>query len=292
MPTIETGSRPFSCTTSGSTAATIPARSASAASAVIATIVGRSAAAVAVRIVRARSAASSSDSARGVPGTRLSPRASAPAEIAAIALPASPTPQIFTIGRRATLAGSVGAAPAATKARTVAAGSPLRTRASPTSPPSNPCARQRAIVSAERTPDSAMTSRSSGTSSRSRPARSGSTVSVRRSRLLMPIRRASVSIAIRSSRSSCASTSGSSPSDSARSTRSRRRPLPGCRTASSSTASAPARRSVSSCRGSTTNSLASTGIETAARTARRSSTDPPNQCGSHRTEMAAAPPAW
>ena len=43
--------------------------------------------------------------------------------------------------------------------------------------------------------------------------------------------------------------------------------------------------------GSTTNSLARTGTETAARTARRSSTDPPNQCGSHRTEMAAAPPA-
>ena len=37
--------------------------------------------------------------------------ASAPAEMAAIALPASPTPQIFTSGRRATLAGSVGAAP-------------------------------------------------------------------------------------------------------------------------------------------------------------------------------------
>ena len=50
--------------------------------------------------------------------------ASAPAEIAAMALPASPIPQIFTSGRRATLAGSVGAAPAATKERTVAAGSP------------------------------------------------------------------------------------------------------------------------------------------------------------------------
>ena len=30
---------------------------------------------------------------------------------------------------------------------------------------------------------------------------------------------------------------------------------------------------------------------TAARTARRSSTEPPNQCGSHSTEIAAAPPA-
>src|SRR4029079_15884533 len=52
-----------------------------------------------------------------------------------------------------------------------------------------------------------------------------------------------------------------------------------------------ASRSCWSWRGSTTNSLASTGIETAARTARRSSTEPPNQCGSHRTEIAAAPPA-
>ena len=33
------------------------------------------------------------------------------------------------------------------------------------------------------------------------------------------------------------------------------------------------------------------GTETAARTARRSPTEPPNQCGSHRTEIAAAPPA-
>ena len=34
-----------------------------------------------------------------------------------------------------------------------------------------------------------------------------------------------------------------------------------------------------------------TGTATAARTLRRSSTDPPNQCGSHRTEIADAPPA-
>ena len=43
-----------------------------------------------------------------------------------------------------------------------------------------------------RTPDSAMTRRSPGTRSRSRTARSGSTSSVRRSRLLIPIRRAPV----------------------------------------------------------------------------------------------------
>ena len=56
---------------------------------------------------------------------------------------ASVMPQIFTDGRRATLAGSSGCAPAATKARTAAAGSAARTSASPTSAPSNPSARQR-----------------------------------------------------------------------------------------------------------------------------------------------------
>ena len=65
----------------------------------------------------------------------------------------------------------------------------------------------------------------------------------------------------------------------------------GWSTASSSTRSAPAARSIGSWMSSTTKSLARTGTATAARTARRSSTEPPNQCGSHRTEMAAAPPA-
>ena len=121
------------------------------------------------------------------------------------------TPQILTNGRRATLAGSSGAAPAATNARAAAAGSPARTSASPTSAPSNPSARQRATVRGSRTPDSAMTSRSSGTSSRSRPARSTSTSSVRRSRLLSPISRAPLASARSSSRASWTSTSGSRP---------------------------------------------------------------------------------
>jgi hypothetical protein len=43
---------------------------------------------------------------------------------------------------------------------------------------------------------------------------------------------------------------------------------------------------------STTNSLARTGTVTASRTRLRSSTEPPNQCGSQSTEIAAAPPAW
>ena len=94
-----------------------------------------------------------------------------------------------------------------------------------------------------------------------------------------------------SSRSSWASTSGSRPRSRASPTsrpaggpgggprggaRGRRRPPAG----------------PGSWRSSTTNSLARTGTLTAARTARRSSIEPPNQCGSHRTEIATAPPAW
>ncbi len=212
------------------------------ASAVIATIRGRGPPAVRPRTVRAISAASSIDSSRGVPGTRLSPSASGPADVAATALPMSPTPQIFTNARRATLAGSAGTAPAGTNARAAALGSGERMRASPTRAPSKPCARQRAIVSMSRTPNSAMTRRSPGTRSSSRPARSGSTASVRRSRLFRPINRASVSSASRSSRSSCASTRGSRPRARAPSTSARNRRFEGCRTARMSTASAPAAR--------------------------------------------------
>jgi hypothetical protein len=146
------------------------------------------------------------------------------------------------------------------------------------------------MTAASLAPDSAMTRRSSGISVRRRSARVASTSSVRRSRLLSPIRRASVASAARSSRSSCASTSGSRPIASARSTRRARR-FGGWRTASRRTTSAPAARTIGSWMSSTTNSFASTGIETASRTARRSSSEPPNQCGSHRTEIAAAPPA-
>ena len=260
------------------------------ASAVIATTSGRRSPAPAVRASRASAAASSSASARGVPSTRLSPIASAPAATAARTPASSVTPQIFTNGRRATLPGSSGAAPAATKARAAAAGSPARTSASPTRAPSNPSARQRATVRGSRTPDSAITSRSSGTRSRRRPARSTSTSSVRRSRLLSPISRAPLASARSSSRGSWTSTSGSSPTASARSTRRASRRA-GWRTASSSTRSAPAARRSGSWTSSTTKSLARTGTATAARTARRSSIEPPNQCGSHSTEIAAAPPA-
>ena len=55
--------------------------------------------------------------------------------------------------------------------------------------------------------------------------------------------------------------------------------------------SAPAARRTGSWRSSTTNSLARTGTVTASRTAVRSATEPPNQRGSQRTEMALAPPA-
>ena len=141
-------------------------------------------------------------------------------------------------------------------------------------------------------PDAALRDarRSPGTRSRSQTHRSGSTSSVRRSRLLIPISRAPVASAASISRASCASTSGSSPRSRARATSFAIR-FAGCSTARRRTRSAPAARRRSSCRGSTMNSLARTGTETAALTARRSATDPPNQWGSQRTEMAAAPPA-
>ena len=148
-----------------------------------------------------------------------------------------------------------------------------------------------ARVAASRTPDSATTRRSSGTRWRRRTASSTSTRSVRRSRLLMPMSRASVPIAERSSRSAWASTSGSRPSSRASAT-SRASSRGRWRAASSRTASAPAARSSGSWRASTTNSLASTGSDVAARAACRSSTEPPNQCGSTSTEIIDAPPAW
>ncbi len=284
-------SLPLAWIASGSTAADICATSSADASAVTSTTRGRRSVAAIERTREASSPASVDPSARGVPGTTFRPMASAPAAIAAATPSRSVTPQIFTKGLRATLAGSPGGRPAATNERTAAAGSAARINASPTSAPSNPRARQRATVDGSRTPDSAMTMRSSGTSGRRRSARSTSTSRVRRSRLLIPITRASDSSASSSSRRSWASTRGSRPRLIAAETSSRRRRLVGCRTTRMSTASAPAARSESNCLGSTTNSFASTGTLTAARTRRTSSTDPPNQCGSQSTEIAAAPPA-
>ena len=277
------GSSPESWTASGSSAVTISAIRSSPASAVIATTSGARPPGARARATRRSSTASSSASSRGVPGTRFSPIASAPARTAARMPSASVMPQIFTNGRAAAFAGSPGSRPAATNARDRGRGSGERTSASPTSAASKPTARQPAIVAASRTPDSATTIRSSGTSARSRTARSVSTSSVRRSRLLIPISRAFVASARSSSRSSWASTSGSSPISRARSTSAARARVAGWRTASSRTTSAPAARRCGSWIGSTTNSFARTGMLTAARTARRSSTEPPNQCGSQRT---------
>ena len=173
---------------------------------------------------------------------------------------------------------------------TAVAGSSARIRASPISAASNPSARQPDTVAGSRTPDSAIAIRSSGIRSRRRAARSGSTASVRRSRLLRPMTRASVASATSSSRSSCASTSDSRPRSRASRTRAERRG-PRCSDARSSTRSAPAARTSESWRRSTTNSFARTGTETAARTRSRSTSEPPNQCGSHSTEIAVAPPA-
>ena len=201
--TSEGDSAPESWTASGSSEATISAIRSAPASAVIATILGACRVdGASARATRASSTASASERARGVPGTRLSPIASAPARTAARTPSASVIPQIFTKGVAATFARSPGARPAATNVRTAAAGSGARTSASPTSAASNPTARQPATVAGSRTPDSATTSRSSGTISRNRTARSVSTSSVRRSRLLSPMSLAPVASARSSSRSS------------------------------------------------------------------------------------------
>ncbi len=134
-----------------------------------------------------------------MPGAKLRPMASAPARTAARIPAASVTPQIFTNGARAAAAMSIGSRPAATNDRAAAAGSGERISASPTSAASYPVARQRAMVAASRTPDSAIASRSPGISSRSRIACSGSTSSVRRSRLLTPTSLASAARAASSS---------------------------------------------------------------------------------------------
>src|SRR5258706_74060 len=101
--------------------------------------------------------------------------------------------------------------------------------------------------------------------------------------------RAAVASAASSSRASWASTRGSRPTSRATLTSAARR-RGGWRTASSSTRSAPADRSWSSWRASTTKSFARTGTWTASRTRVRSATEPPKACGSHRTEIATAPP--
>ena len=84
---------------------------------------------------------------------------------------------------------------------------------------SKPRARQRRSSAGSRTPDSAMTMRSSGMLVRSISAVVVSTTRVRRSRLLTPMRRASVVSAASSSRASWTSTSGSRPRSRARRTR-------------------------------------------------------------------------
>ena len=157
-------------------------------STVIATIAGAAVRRGSSRASRASAAASSSVSARGVPATTLSPIASAPARIAASTPASSVMPQIFTVRRRATSAGSSGGG----------AGSDERADARPPGSrrPHERLADERAIE-AERAPtrrdrgvaDARLGDHEAvvGDGSRSRPARSASTSSVRRSRLLRPM---------------------------------------------------------------------------------------------------------
>ena len=251
---------------------------------------GSRSAGASARATRRSSTASSSASARGVPGTRLSPIASAPARTAARTPSASVTPQIFTNGRRATLAGSSGGRPAATNDATAAAG-----RRSGPAPRRRARRRTRAPASARRSRRRGRRTRRRradrpGRATRRRTARSMSTSSVRRSRLFRPMSRASVASAASSSRLVVGLDERLEPD--------LERPLDEPRQALRRVEHRQQQHEVRAGRArcgswiaSTTNSLARTGIATAARTARRSSTEPPNQCGSHRTEIAAAPPA-
>ena len=189
--------------------------------------------------------------------------ASAPARTAARIPASSVTPQIFTCGSRSSWPRApTGSRPAATNARAAAAGSGERMSASPTSAASNPVARQRATgrrVADARTRRSAI--RSPGIASRSRTARSGSTSSVRRSRLLMPIDPRARSRGRPRARGRRAPRRAAPARGPAPAPTSRARRFAGWSTASSRTRSAPAARRRSSCRGSTTNSLASTGTD-------------------------------
>ena len=126
-------------------------------SAVTTTICGRaSPAAAAARPGRRARPPPRSTGPAACPGAKLRPMASAPARTAASRPASSVTPQILTMGARAAAAGSRGYAPAATNAAAAAAGSAERISASPTRAPSKPLARQRAMVAASRTPDSAI----------------------------------------------------------------------------------------------------------------------------------------
>ena len=93
----------------------------------------------------------------------------------------------------------------------MAAGSAERTRASPTSAPSKPCGPPAPISPASRTPDSATTSRSSGTSSRSRDGPLGVDVERAEVAVVDADRSGRRSRRPLDSRASWASTSGSRP---------------------------------------------------------------------------------
>ena len=244
------------------------------------------------RATRRSSTASLQGQPRGVPGREVEPDGVGPGPDAASTPSASVTPQIFTNGRPATFAGSSGSRPAATNERDGRGGiRRIASRASPTSAASNPSGApagdRRRVADAGLGDDQPVVR-----DERPKPDRplgvdlerpqvavvQADQPGVRRERpLAAPARRAPRRAArARSPAPGRRATRAASAGGGRRAAGRGRRRRPGGSAAGSA---------------STTNSLARTGIDTAARTARRSSTDPPNQWGSHRTEIAAAPPA-
>ncbi len=148
----------------------------------------------------------------------------------------------------------------------------------------------RCAPAGDETPLSATAITSSPSSGRTRSAVPRSTSNVVRSRLFTPMIEAPAARARRASSAVCASTKAAIPV-SATSSSSPPSAASSRIATISSTMSAPAARACHTWAGVRMKSLRSTGSSTAARTAARSSSEPPKWSGSVSTEMAAAPPS-
>ena len=180
--------------------------------------------------------------------------------------------------------------PASTVAssRSFAAGSPARTSASPTSTACAPAATTRLTSSPVKNPLSLTTAGPGGIEGRSASVVSRVVSNVQRSRLLMPITRASTASARSSSAAVCTSTSAPRPSPLAAAIRSASSASSRIETIKR-IASAPAARASHTWYSSIVKSFRSSGRSTAPRTSRRMSRLPLKYFSSVSTEIAAAP---